>query len=59
MPPSGRARPWFAPHAQVAAGYPDIMPTFQNLLGEEDVLKLVAYIKSLAAEPPSRPRTKP
>jgi cytochrome c oxidase subunit 2 len=38
------------PHAKVAAGYPDIMPTFQNVLGEEDVLKLVAYIKSLAGE---------
>jgi cytochrome c oxidase subunit 2 len=43
------------PHAQVAAGYPDIMPTFQNVLGEDDVLKLVAYIKSLAAEPRSKP----
>jgi cytochrome c oxidase subunit 2 len=47
------------PHAQVAAGYPDIMPTFQNVLGEDDVLKLVAYIKSLAAEPPSGPRSQP
>jgi cytochrome c oxidase subunit 2 len=37
------------PHVQVAAGYPDIMPTFQNVLGEDEVLKLVAYIKSLAA----------
>jgi cytochrome c oxidase subunit 2 len=43
------------PHSQVAAGYPDIMPTFQNVLGEDDVLKLVAYIKSLAAEPRSKP----
>jgi cytochrome c oxidase subunit 2 len=43
------------PHAQVAAGYPDIMPTFQNVLGEDDVLRLVAYIKSLAAEPRSQP----
>ncbi|MBS0526511.1 MAG: cytochrome c oxidase subunit II [Proteobacteria bacterium] len=43
------------PHAQVAAGYPDIMPTFQNVLAEDDVLKLVAYIKSLAAEPRSKP----
>jgi cytochrome c oxidase subunit II len=42
------------PHAQVAAGYPDIMPSFQNVLGEDDVLKLVAYIKSLAAEPRSK-----
>ncbi|HLG48660.1 MAG TPA: cytochrome c oxidase subunit II [Reyranella sp.] len=47
------------PHAQIAAGYPDIMPTFQNVLGEDDVLKLVAYIKSLAAEPPSGPRSQP
>jgi cytochrome c oxidase subunit 2 len=31
------------------------MPTFQNVLGEDDVLKLVAYIKSLAAEPRSKP----
>jgi cytochrome c oxidase subunit 2 len=43
------------PHQQVAAGYPDTMPTFQNVLGEDDVLKLVAYIKSLAAEPKSQP----
>jgi cytochrome c oxidase subunit 2 len=39
------------PHAQVAAGYPDIMPTFQNVLSEGDVLKIVAYIKSLGGEP--------
>ena len=43
------------PHAQVAAGYPDIMPTFLNVLGEDDVLKLVAYIRSLAAESRSKP----
>ena len=35
------------PQKQIAAGYPPIMPTFQNVLNEEDVLKLVAYIKSL------------
>ncbi|WP_312867313.1 cytochrome c oxidase subunit II [Rhizobium sp. P40RR-XXII] len=35
------------PQLQVAAGYQPIMPTFQNVLSEEDVLKLVAYIKSL------------
>lgn len=39
------------PQAEIAAGYPAIMPTFQNVLGEEDILKLVAYIKSLAAPP--------
>jgi len=35
------------PQAQIAAGYPAIMPTFANVLDEEEVLKLVAYIKSL------------
>jgi cytochrome c oxidase subunit 2 len=35
------------PQKQIAAGYPHIMPTFQNVLGEDDVLRLVAYIKSL------------
>lgn len=35
------------PQKQIAAGYPPIMPTFQNVLSEEEVLKLVAYLKSL------------
>ncbi|MDW6023551.1 cytochrome c oxidase subunit II [Mesorhizobium sp. BAC0120] len=39
------------PHSQVAAGYPDIMPTFQNILDEEQVMELVAYIKSLRTAP--------
>jgi cytochrome c oxidase subunit 2 len=38
------------PQKQIAAGYPHIMPTFQNVLGEDDVLRLVAYIKSLGAK---------
>jgi cytochrome c oxidase subunit 2 len=36
------------PQAKIVAGYGPIMPTYQGLLGEEDVLKLIAYIKSLA-----------
>lgn len=44
------------PQSQIAAGYPHIMPTFQNVLSEEDVLKLVAYVKSLGAEPREAPR---
>lgn len=36
------------PQSEVAAGYPPIMPTFKNVLSEDDVMKLVAYIKSLA-----------
>jgi cytochrome c oxidase subunit 2 len=35
------------PQSQIVAGYQPIMPTFQNVLSEEDVMKLVAYIKSL------------
>jgi cytochrome c oxidase subunit 2 len=37
------------PQSQIAAGYPRIMPTFQNILSEDEVLKLVAYIKSRGA----------
>lgn len=40
------------PQSQIAAGYPHIMPTFENVLDEGEVLKLVAYIKSLANETP-------
>ncbi|PRX10083.1 UNVERIFIED_ORG: cytochrome c oxidase subunit 2 [Martelella mediterranea] len=36
------------PQSQIAAGYPPIMPTFKNVLSEDEVMKLVAYIKSLA-----------
>ncbi|MBZ6075705.1 cytochrome c oxidase subunit II [Microvirga puerhi] len=37
------------PQQQMAAGYPSIMPTFKNVLGEDDLTKIVAYIKSLKA----------
>jgi cytochrome c oxidase subunit 2 len=40
------------PQKQVAAGYPPIMPTFANQLGEEEVQELVAYIQSLATTAP-------
>lgn len=36
------------PANQVVAGYPPIMPSFSGQLSEEDVLALVAYIKSIA-----------
>jgi cytochrome c oxidase subunit 2 len=39
------------PQADIAAGYPRIMPTFQNVLSEGEVLQLVAYIKSLRTAP--------
>jgi cytochrome c oxidase subunit 2 len=39
------------PQARIVAGYPDIMPTFQGQLNEEQLLQLVTFIKSLS---PSR-----
>lgn len=35
------------PSAQIVAGFQNIMPTFQGQLSEEELLQLVAYIKSL------------
>jgi cytochrome c oxidase subunit 2 len=37
------------PKAKIVAGYQPIMPTFQGLVTEEQVLNLIAYIKSLQA----------
>ena len=38
------------PQGQIVAGYAPIMPSFAGQIGEEDLLKLIAYIKSLAHE---------
>ena len=40
------------PQAQVAAGYQPIMPSFAGQIGEDDLVKLVAYIQSLGPERP-------
>jgi cytochrome c oxidase subunit 2 len=39
------------PTAKVAAGFQPIMPTFQGLVTEEQLLELVEYVKSLRAVP--------
>jgi cytochrome c oxidase subunit 2 len=39
------------PAAKVVAGYQPLMPTFQGLLTEEQVIALTAYIKSLQSQP--------
>ena len=39
------------PQAQVTAGYQPIMPTYQGLIGEDQVLELIAYIESLGYGP--------
>jgi cytochrome c oxidase subunit 2 len=38
------------PRSFTVAGYPPVMPDYSGQLGEDDLLKLVAYIKSLARE---------
>ncbi|HEX6178283.1 MAG TPA: cytochrome c oxidase subunit II [Thermoanaerobaculia bacterium] len=44
------------PQAKVKQGFQPIMPTFQGQTSEEDLIKLLAYIKSLAPpQPQSRP----
>jgi cytochrome c oxidase subunit 2 len=41
--------------AKVVEGYQPVMPTFQGQLTEEQVLQLIAYIRSLGQEGQSRP----
>jgi cytochrome c oxidase subunit II len=40
------------PNAKVAAGYPPVMPTYKGQLSEEQILHVIAYIRSLT--PPER-----
>ena len=36
------------PSSQVTDGYAALMPSFKALLSEEDILNLIAYIKTLS-----------
>ena len=38
------------PRQQIVASYQPIMPSFANVIPEDDLVRLVAYIHSLAAE---------
>jgi cytochrome c oxidase subunit II len=40
------------PNAKIVAGYVPVMPSFQGLVTEDQVLALTAYIKSLKDQPP-------
>jgi cytochrome c oxidase subunit 2 len=40
------------PKSQVVAGYEPIMPSFEGQIGEDDLVKIIEYIKSLGAEAP-------
>ena len=37
------------PLNQIVAGYPPVMPSFAGQMSEEDLIRIVAYIKSLSA----------
>ena len=39
------------PSAKIVAGFQPIMPTFQGLVSEEQLLQLIEYVKSLQAQP--------
>ena len=37
------------PGSKVVAGFQPIMPTFQGIVSEEQLISLIAYVKSLSA----------
>lgn len=41
------------PQAKIVAGYQPLMPTFQGLVSEENVMALIEYVKSLQAARPA------
>ena len=41
------------PAAKIAAGFQPIMPAFKNQLNEEDLLRLLAYVKTMGSEQPN------
>ena len=51
------------PQAKIVDGFLPIMPTFQGLVSEEQLLQLIAYVKSLeaagTAQPPAAPAGTP
>ncbi|GIW89275.1 MAG: cytochrome c oxidase subunit 2 [Isosphaeraceae bacterium] len=47
------------PKSQVVAGYQPIMPSYQGQLSEEDLLKIIAYIKAIGNRPAPGPAAQP
>lgn len=45
------------PQAKIAAGFQPIMPTFQGQVSEDDLIRLLSYIKTLGAEEKVVPAT--
>ncbi len=44
------------PESKLVDGFEPVMPTFQGLVTEEQLVQLVAYVKSLAPQPASKDR---
>ena len=40
------------PNVKIVAGFQPVMPSFQGLVTEEQIVALTAYIKSLKDQPP-------
>ncbi len=47
------------PQAKIVAGFQPIMPTFQGLVTEEQLLQLIAYVRSLGQQAPAPGATPP
>src|SRR6266853_5748255 len=43
------------PQAKIVAGYGPVMPTFQGVVNEEQMVQLIAYLKSMSSNPASAP----
>jgi cytochrome c oxidase subunit 2 len=43
------------PEQQIVASYAPVMPSFKGVIGEEDLVKIIAYIKSLGGTEAPRP----
>ena len=43
------------PQAKITAGYPPIMPTFKGLVTEDQLVQLLAYVKSLKTDGQAKP----
>ena len=41
------------PSSRITAGFQPVMPAFQGLVSEEQLLELIEYLKALRAEPPA------
>jgi cytochrome c oxidase subunit 2 len=42
------------PAKQISAGYDNIMPSFAGHLSEEEIMQLIAYLKSIGNQPPEQ-----